>query len=70
MNTITFERIANGNFQVSVGNTPTKYTIVNGNLGISGNGNNEYIIVNSETGKHTRAGSLQRAKKILSHWLQ
>ena len=66
---VTFERISNGHFTSYVNGVKSPYIIFNGDLGASGRGGNCYYIENLETGKITNAGTLQKAKKILTHWL-
>lgn len=67
---VTFRKISNGQFLVLKDDKETKYSIFNGSAGMSGRGNNEYGISNSETGKSTYAGSLQKAKKIVTNWIE
>jgi len=64
-------KISNGVFQVSLNGVETNHTIINSSAGMSGRGKNEYIIVTrtSSDTRHTYAGSLQRAKKLVAHWL-
>lgn len=66
---ITTERIHNGQFVVLADEVETQYRILNGSLGLSGNGRNEYGIQNIETGKITWIGSLAKCKKTVALWL-
>ena len=66
---MTTVKIKTGEFAVLWNNESTAYTIFNGDLGMSGNGSNTYAISNSQTGKITRIGSLQKAKRMVEYWL-
>ena len=64
-NTVTFNRVCNGQFEVLLNGTATDWRIVNGCLGASGRGKNIYCIYNVETGKVVTVGSLASAKKSM-----
>jgi hypothetical protein len=69
-NTVTFERVALGEFKVLLNGQPTRYTIHNGSLGLSGRDTaNVYLIHNHETGKIVPIGSLQSCKKAVTYSL-
>jgi hypothetical protein len=67
---MTTERTGNGTFNVLWDGERTRYTIVNGSLGVSGRGRNTYGIVWGSTKSERRwLGSLASCKKAVSHWL-
>lgn len=69
---VLFFKTSNGQFSVFVDNEDTGYRIVNGSLGCSGQGNNEYgvyKIIAGEAGQIMWVGSLQKAKKTVLFWL-
>lgn len=70
MNQVTFKKEYTGMFSVFVNDQLCdKFYIFNGSAGCSGLGNNTYGIKNVETDKTIWAGSLQRAKKLVTTWL-
>ena len=62
---IEFKRIRNGYFESFKDGIKTQFIIVNGSLGCSGNGKNEYLIHNTITYKYTPVRSLGYAKKSI-----
>jgi hypothetical protein len=70
MNQVTFNKEYTGMFSVFLnGQIVNKYYIFNGSAGMSGLGNNMYGIKNEETNKVVWIGSLQKAKKTVTLWL-
>jgi hypothetical protein len=62
-------RVTNGQFEVFKDGNKTKYEIINGCLGMSGNGPNVYLIY--ADGQVKQSGlTLAKAKKIVAHWLK
>jgi len=68
-NTVTFNRVCNGQFEVLLNGAATDWNIVNGCMGASGRGNNIYCLYNSQTGKVVPVGSLSSAKKGIASTL-
>jgi hypothetical protein len=69
---ITFRRHSLGQFESFLNGTQTKWSICNGSLGMSGRGQNLYLVYDRtrEDGKPTRiAGSLQMCKKAVTQML-
>lgn len=66
---MTTKRIANGQFEVLWNGEPTKYSIINGSLGLSGRNTQNHYGITSGTGL-TWVGTLQAAKKLVRFWLE
>lgn len=62
-------RVGNGEFKVMKDGNKTEYHIVNGCLGMSGNGPNVYLITKNGEVKQTGL-TLAKAKKLVKHWLK
>lgn len=64
-------KVSTGEFDVYDNGVKTKYSIYNGSAGLSGKGNNEYLIRTKigDDYKRTYAGSLQKAKKMVEFWI-
>lgn len=70
---ILFFRTSNGQFSVFVNGEDSGYRIVNGSLGVSGKGRNEYgfyKIIAGVAGRPVWSGSLQNAKKNIKYLLE
>jgi len=67
---VEFNRVGNGQFKVLV-NGVYSYHIENGALGMSGYGNNQYVITDPlNNGKIVESGiTLQKAKKNIMYWV-
>lgn len=65
-NRLSTTKLSNGVFAVLWDGLKTDWQIVNGCLGVSGRGQNAYLITNSATGTRTRIGSIQKCKKTLA----
>ena len=65
---VTFKRISNGEFESYADGSKTPYRIVNGSLGLSGNGRNMYGIVKGDSVKWL--GPLRTCKKAVEYSLQ
>jgi hypothetical protein len=68
---LTTAKITTGRFAVLWNGQPTKYFIVNGDLGVSGNSRNMYGASWTDNGEcRVRwIGSLAAAKKAVKYWL-
>jgi len=62
-NKVTFNRTANGIFDVLLNGQSTELEIINGDKGASGNSRNMYGILNTKTGLTQWLGSLAKCKK-------
>ena len=69
MANVTFNRVANGEFTVLNNGIATEYRILNGCLGMSGNGANVYIITKNGEKKQTGL-TLAKAKKVVMHTIK
>ncbi len=70
MTQVTFQKEYTGQFLVLVNDVICeKFYIFNGDAGCSGRGGNVYGIKNNETSKTIWIGSLQKAKKTVTSWL-
>lgn len=63
--TITFNRVATGQFEVLNDGQETGYRIINGSAGLSGRDTQNVYGVVRPTGKVVWIGSLQSAKKCI-----
>jgi len=60
---VKITKVATGEFSVTVDGKKTDLEITNGSAGVSGYGNNTYLLI--KKGKITVAGTLQMMKKIV-----
>lgn len=63
---ITTKRTSNGHFDVFADGAKTEWKIINGNLGLSGYGNNLYGIYKDHL-KPKWIGSLAKSNRLLAH---
>lgn len=61
---ITTQRVSNGFFHVYADGVKTEWKIINGSLGLSGNGSNMYGVYKNAD-KPKWLGSLARCKKVV-----
>lgn len=65
--TVTFQKVAAGEFDVLLDGVKSQYSIVNGSKGVSGHGVNVYGI--AKPAGTQWIGTLQAAKKLVAFWL-